>query len=182
MTPFAPVFVLGITPRCGTNYLLELLCLQPDVERVSGLAEDNLLFEAHLLSLYADLTARRWRAAWGLDVSRARELLVRSLGDGIRHFLCQLHRQESGGDLSRRLVVKTPMVDNLDIFFRILPESALVLVVRDGRDAAESAVRSFGWSYERATPLWRDGARAVLGAKLANVLRARTGEHDAFAG
>ncbi len=59
------------------------------------------------------------------------------------------------------MLTKTPSVKGLAHFMSWFPESHAVVLVRDGRDVVESAVRTFGWSYERAMAVWVEGAEAV---------------------
>ena len=63
----------------------------------------------------------------------------------------------------KRLLAKTPGAYNSDKFFHLFPDAKLLILVRDGRDAVESAVRSWpNRSYEYWTKQWTRGARSIL--------------------
>src|SRR5437764_10938037 len=104
-----PVFVLGMLERSGTNYVRQLLLLHRDCVPRPPIAEDHLLANADLLRAYADAVSVRWSPEWGVTPEHRTELL-RSLGEGLLGFV--------GGDVRRkRVVTKTPSVENLELFF-----------------------------------------------------------------
>jgi hypothetical protein len=150
----APIFVLGILERSGTNYLRALLLCHPDCTTRHPIAEDSLLRYAHLLVGYVDAVSRRWDPRWGAGEAERRQLLS-ALGAGLTGFL-------TGGSDGRRVVTKTPSVDNLEQFFDLFPDSPLIVTVRDGRNVVESGVRSFGWSYTWAMRTWAAAGRRIL--------------------
>jgi len=154
-----PIFVLGMARRTGTNFCFQLLALHPDVVPATRLPEDFALHDADLLLEYARRTRRQWNPRWGFHAD-AEARLVRRLGGALEAFL-EAEGLEEGAASGRRPLFKTPSVRNLDRFFDLFPEAALVVLVRDGRDVVESTTRSFGWSHEAATRAWCDAARAV---------------------
>src|SRR3954462_3809893 len=126
-----PIFILGILERSGTNFLWDLVSAHPDVGIRAPIYEDNLLRSAHLLQRYVDDVASRWQdPRWNVSPDEPRELL-RHIGGGIAEFI-------TPGATTPYVVVKTPNVDNLSMFFELFPESPLVLLVRDGRNVTES--------------------------------------------
>jgi hypothetical protein len=63
----------------------------------------------------------------------------------------------------KRLLTKTPVAYNVDKFFDLFPEAKLLILIRDGRDAVESAVRTWpNRSYKYWMKLWAEGARSIL--------------------
>jgi hypothetical protein len=62
-------------------------------------------------------------------------------------------------DEQRRVVSKTPSMDNLDLVDRLFPDARLILLIRDGRAVVESGMKSFNWTFEAATRRWADAAR-----------------------
>lgn len=149
-----PIFVLGIQPRSGTNYLFDLIRRHPDCAPATPIWEDFLLAHAELLERYARAVTGHWNPDWGVDAGVRRELL-RSLGDGLRGFLearCE----------GKRVVSKTPCVDNLPLFFDLFPEAVCLVLVRDGRAIVESGVRSFHWHRESAIRGFDAAARRIL--------------------
>lgn len=152
-----PIFILGILERSGTNFLWDLVSAHPDVGIREPIYEDNLLRSAHLLQRYVDEVASRWRdPRWNVSPDEPGALL-RHLGSGIAEFI-------TTRATTPYVVVKTPNVSNLEMFFDVFPDSPLVLLVRDGRNVTESGVRSFGWSYPLTMRQWADAGRAILDA------------------
>jgi hypothetical protein len=149
-----PIFLLGILERSGTNFLYDLIRAHPDVGVRRPIWEDKLLREAKLLEQYADTVAASWDPQWQVPAEE-RAALLRSLGTGLSTFVA------AGADTSH-VVVKTPSVANLPMFFDLFPEAPLIVLVRDGRSVTESRVRSFGWSYPLTMKQWADGARTIL--------------------
>jgi hypothetical protein len=68
---------------------------------------------------------------------------------------------------ARRLLTKMPGVRNLEYFFKLFPHAHLLLLVRDGRAVAESAVKTGGFKpssarYELAMRSWAHGAKGIV--------------------
>jgi hypothetical protein len=61
--------------------------------------------------------------------------------------------------------VKTPSTENLHLASELFPEVPVVILVRDGRAAAESLHTGFRRSYSGAIKTWREGARRALAAR-----------------
>ncbi|RME38852.1 MAG: sulfotransferase [Planctomycetota bacterium] len=149
----APIFILGILPRCGTNYLLDLLTLHPDCVAAEPMREDFLLYHADRLVEYAETVYGAWNPRWGATESD-RERMLAGLGAGLCRFLTE-------GREGKRVVTKTPRTENLDLFFRIFPEASLIVLVRDGRSVVESGIASFGWHRESAIRAWARSADRI---------------------
>ena len=160
----SPIFILGMLQRTGTNHLWDLFGLHPDVELLQPVFEDHLVrWSPHLLA-YVDDVTRCWTPEWDVPSSE-KDNLLRSLGRGVESWLAD--RSE------RRVVTKMPSVEQAQHFFELF-DCPLVLIIRDGRSVAESGVRSFGWSYERAFRRWNAAAEVVLD------LQSRHGNHPGF--
>jgi protein-tyrosine sulfotransferase len=164
------VFVHGVLPRSGTNYLARALRCHPDLcASPRSLWEFPHLPNSDPLVTYARSMARAPNLP-ELDEDDVLELV----GDA------WLEWASAGLPAGRRLVLKEPSVRNLDRFFRFFPRSFLVVLMRDGRDIACSSLRtSFAapprfrlfhpGTYRRAfrSPLgelarrWRDASRTV---------------------
>lgn len=154
MTATGPIFLLGATPRSGTNLLWDLLRLHPDCAPArEPIWEDALLVHADLLDSYADRTADAWHDA-GARRGELRAELLASIGAGLTSFLAT--------DPGRRLLTKTPHVHGLHRFFDLFPDASLVLLVRDGRAVAQSAVDTFGGTIEGWARHWAEAVDAVL--------------------
>jgi hypothetical protein len=157
-----PIFIIGIRARSGTNYLFDLLHLHPDCDIPAPIWEDFLLYHADLLAEYASSTYNHWHhwvIAAGIE-ERLEDKLLQCIGDGLISFMTS--RVHAG-----RLVTKMPGVRNLEYFFKLFPHAHLLILVRDGRAVAESAVRTSGVkpsvrNYESAMRSWARGAETIL--------------------
>jgi len=147
------IFILGILPRCGTNFLSNLLVLHPDCAPPDPVWEDFLVTHADLLANYSDTVAHRWDEVWGVTPRTQKDLDI-ALGGGICRFL----EERCAGT---RVISKTPRVENLDLFFRFFPNAKLLVLVRDGRSVMESGIRTFGWRRESVLHLLADAARTI---------------------
>jgi hypothetical protein len=127
-------------PRSGTNFLANLLVIHPDCGSPK-VHEDYLLAQAQHLERYVAGVCSHWKPEWELGQSD----VFAALGDGLLRLLGQ-------GVDRRRLVTKTPSVQNLPLVFKLFPQAQLLLLVRDGRAVAESGVKTFRtWTFEKAT-------------------------------
>ena len=149
----APIFIQGIYPRSGTNHLLNLLCVHPDCASPSPIWENQLLARAQHLDAYVDAVSASWNPDWGVVPAHERALLA-ALGEGIGGFL----RGLADG---RRVVTKTPRVDQLSRFGALFPRAFLLILVRDGRAVVESGARSFRWFRDGAIHGWAEAARSI---------------------
>ncbi len=149
-----PIFILGVMPRSGTNFLSDLLCHHPDCAAPTPIAEDNLLYYSDALFEYVDLVGRSWRREWQVG-DKKRELLAHSIGSGLIEFLCEDVGEE-------RLVTKSTTVHNLPNFVLLFPDAHLLILIRDGRDTVESLGKSWNVPQEWAMRRWADGARLIL--------------------
>lgn len=152
--PARTIFIRGVAPRSGTNYLRDLVLLLPGVGRGrSPVWEDFILDDARLLRAYAGAVVARWPDAWGVDRAAVRAELLAAMGAAARDVLV-------GAD-SPTVVAKTPYTRGIDLFPTLYPTDVLVLLVRDGRSVVESLRRSFDWSFERAVQEWSASAARI---------------------
>ena len=130
-------------PRSGTNLLATLLALHPDT-RQSGinLWEDHVLSETGLIKKYVDKTSSKWEKKWEVD----KNALSKKIGDGISGFLSE--------EREGTVISKTPFPNGLENFRDYFPEEKLILIVRDGRDAIASGVKTFGWNFRKSARQW----------------------------
>ncbi len=152
--PPTPVFILGITQRSGTNLLYRALLEHPDCVPARQPGEDFLVHGVDHLRRYVDSVAAQWNPEWDLAGERAADL-ARALGRG-----WLAHLRPEGG--AAAFVTKTPSVRGIAHVHRFLPEARVLALVRDGRDVAESGVRSFGWTYGEAFRRWGEAARELV--------------------
>ena len=85
-----PIFILGIMPRSGTNFLHQLITLHPDCV-ASHVWEDFLIYPAPLLDAYAHALYSEWTplTTEKLEPVMASPLdtLFHHLGEGLLSFL-----------------------------------------------------------------------------------------------
>ena len=86
MSDQSPIFIHGMTPRSGTSYLSELLCVHPDCKAPLPLLEDYLLHHLHQLVAYVNSVSGSWQPRRGIDRGHE-DQLWRCLGNGWINFL-----------------------------------------------------------------------------------------------
>ena len=175
----APIFILGIMQRSGTNFLQDLLCLHPDCESGQIIHEDFLAAHTDLLVEYANSVYGNYPSHWKIEeiLGPPEDSLCQHLGNSLISFLnLQLAKKNGISRIAfdaykvdivqnltpKRLVTKTPSVKNLQHFFTIFPQAHLLIIIRDGRAVIESGVKSFDWNYEAATHSWANAARTIF--------------------
>ena len=151
-----PIFIMGIMPRSGTNFLHRLLCQHPECGAINTtpVREDYVLHHGYWLSTYTKRLKWQW-GHWGADAEFVAPL-SNNLGAGITDFLATLTD-------AKRFVTKTPSVSNIDSFFEFFPHAQLLIIVRDGRSVVASGMSGFGWKFETASREWGKAARSILG-------------------
>jgi protein-tyrosine sulfotransferase len=152
--PLDPIFIHGVLPRSGTNFLWDLLLLHPDCARARQAVNEDLFLEHsdHLVA-FADAVREAWNPEWGPAAADLPARLQAGLGEGLVSFLWT--------DRSKRLVTKSPSARHLDRFFDFFPSARLLILMRDGRAVAESATKTFGWDLDRACREWSEGAHTI---------------------
>jgi protein-tyrosine sulfotransferase len=160
-----PIFIHGILPRSGTNFLWDLLLLHPDCARGrEPVNEDLFLDQSDHLVAFGNAVRASWDPRWGTFGDDLPGRLLASIGEGLLSFLWT--------DRDRRLVAKSPSVRHLDRFFAFFPQAQLLILVRDGRSVVQSATDTFGWSFDRACRAWAEGARTIRRFQQAESARA----------
>ena len=153
MYPADPVFIHGILPRSGTNFLWDLLLLHPDCARArEPVNEDLFLDHSDPSGSVCRRRARSVGSEHGEHLRpRSSRQLVRSIGEGLVSFLWT--------DRQRRLVSKSPSVAHLERFFTFFPSARLLILVRDGRSVVQSAMDTFALGLRPGLPRVVGGAR-----------------------
>lgn len=149
-----PIFILGILPRSGTNYLWDLLRLHPACAPARPPVREDLFLEHsdHLADFVTSVRAS-WDPRWGTFPDDIDHQLLESLGNGLLSFLSE--------DRSRRLLTKSPSVRHIGRFFSFFPTSRLLILVRDGRSVVQSCMRTFGWDLDRGARSWARAADEI---------------------
>lgn len=118
----------------------------------SPIWEDYLLRNSHHLAEFVTAAQGSWDPVWG-PTDELRAPLAASLGDALVRFMTI--------DPDRRLLTKSPSLDNLELFFDFFPQAHLIVLVRDGRDVVDSGMVTFGWKLENAARAWANGIDRV---------------------
>lgn len=129
------LFVHGVLPRSGTNFLADALALHPHTAQNPGeLWEFPLLY----VSNGADALQREFQFMFRPNerVMKRHQMLA-YLASG---WMCDL--QSSVGD--RAMLFKSPHVQHLALFSAIFPRDRLLILLRDGRDVLQSSIATFG--------------------------------------
>lgn len=159
-----PIFIHGILPRSGTNFLWDLLLLHPDCSRpVEPVREDLFLDHSDHLLAFAAAVRGAWDPSWGDLGGDLPVRLQSAVGSGLLSFLTV--------DRGRRLVAKNPSVRHLERFFDFFPTAHLLVLVRDGRSVTQSCMDTFGWSFERSARAWARAADEIRWFRLVHARR-----------
>ena len=157
--PPPALFIHGVLPRSGTNFLADALALHPDVYPHPGrLWEFPLLYVAPGTAALQQEFLFMFRR--NSEVMGCYDLLA-YLASG---WLVALQK-EAG---RRRMLFKSPHVQNINLFRHIFPGDILFLCLRDGRDIIQSSLQSFRrWgprskSFSGLAREWRHGTEAIL--------------------
>jgi hypothetical protein len=128
-----PIMIHGQIPRCGTNFLMDVLAKHTDVAR-----EPADILEFHHFMMVEGLhrymaRLKQTNHMKSLDEPKLRKCFGDAWLNYMRGFV---------EDPQQCMVLKESNVDYLDYFFEYFPQARLILVVRDGRNAVPSALRS----------------------------------------
>ena len=155
------LFILSPSPRCGTNFLFDVLSLDQRF-RTPRIDEDHFIAGFPQVTDFLDRSLER---------SSLRETGGESLkAEAARAMSAALLEVCAGEvDVSSDAVplFKTPSTRGLAEAFRTFPETCRFLViVRNGRDVIESSVQSFPWiNYAYALHRWRAGCEELAKAE-----------------
>lgn len=148
-----PIFILSPLPRCGTNFLWDVLRQHPHCSHGRPpIWEDYLLKNSDDLLAFVDAAQASWDPVWG-PTDHLRAPLLHQLGDALIRFMTI--------DDTRRLLTKSPSIQNLEHFFDLFPDAYLLLLVRDGRDVTHSGMATFGWTLDGAARWWAKEIDAI---------------------
>lgn len=148
------ILVLGLTQRVGTNYLARLLHTHPDCTKPTTLYEDFLVSGLPHLDSFLRTVASSWKETWG---AREKEpQLRRLLAAALVEFV-----QSDTQDAQKRTILRTPSVEGLEYAADFFHDSDVLVLTRFGPDVVESAMKSFGWTFESACLRWGRAARSV---------------------
>ncbi|HZD26776.1 MAG TPA: sulfotransferase [Alphaproteobacteria bacterium] len=142
-----PILIIGLTHRVGTNFLARVLSAHPECTEPTSLHEDFLISGLPHLERYVREVSRRWNPDWGAH-ARIPELR-RRLGQSIVEFI-----RTDAGEPGKRPVLKTPTIYGVEHAASFIPQCDIVVLLRNGPDVVESALRSFGRRFEDLSRKW----------------------------
>jgi protein-tyrosine sulfotransferase len=153
------IFVHGIMPRSGTNYLSDIIALHPDVCLNPG-----RLYEFPLL--YMCESTRLLQQEFAFMFPRNAEVMSKyeMLAHLASGWLASLQQENPG----RRLLFKDPHLHGIGLFPFIFPGDKLFLLIRDGRDLVSSSLATFGAKgflgkgFRTLVREWKDTTDAAL--------------------
>jgi hypothetical protein len=145
----------GMMQRSGTNYLGELVRLHPDV-----FAHPNQLYEVPFLRSLKGLLDFQTNFTEAFPASNERIGENGLLAIFADSFMEYLHSYVPAG---KRMLFKTPSVRYLNYFFTLFPDENLIILIRDGRDVVQSAVKSWPHrNFDRLCYEWEVSAKMCI--------------------
>lgn len=129
------LFVHGVLPRSGTNYLADAIALHPHTAQNPGaLWEFPLLYVAG----GAEALQREFEFMFPPnEKAMKRYEMLAYLASGWMRSL------QSQSD-ERLMLFKSPHMQNVALFPFVFPRDRLLILVRDGRDVLQSSIATFG--------------------------------------
>lgn len=157
----APVMIVGIRPRCGTNFLCDLINLHRDIARPNPIDEDYFLAHAEKLELFSQALSGHWANLSRPVPKDSERQVLTAIGVGLLGWLTALTD-------GKRVLTKSPVPGRLDLFSDLFPMAKLLIIVRDGRAVVESHMRSWPEDGRFGDDLfaglcraWVDGAQTI---------------------
>ncbi len=129
------IFVHGVLPRSGTNYLADAIALHPDTAQNPGaLWEFPLLYVAG----GAQALQREFEFMFppNANVLKQHEMLSYLSSGWLRALQAQSGPQT--------MVLKSPHMQHLALFPYLFPRDRVLILMRDGRDVLQSSLTTFG--------------------------------------
>ena len=151
------IFIHGIMPRSGTNFLNQLILLHPQCKEPSKRIRENwLLYYSNPLYEYINSLNNKWlHPTWiGSDFNVAE--LKHKIGATFIDFL-----SEEIDTKNSLLVSKTPKVENIHRFFELFPKDKLLIIIRDPKDVVASTYKSWGIDSSSVIKEWNKAANII---------------------
>ena len=146
-----PIFIIGINPRCGTNYLFYLLNQHPDCIPSFHIGEDFIMHYADkLLDYYKSVTSK-----WSPLENNKPGYFLRCLESGIVKYLDPAAKE------AKFVVSKTPLPTNAHYFLDIFSSGYMIIIIRKGQDTTESFMKSFNSRFDDSARGWKNGAKCI---------------------
>jgi len=159
----APVFIVAPMGRSGTNFLKAVLSTHPDLY-LADVLEDYLTAGAGKLQDYVDGVFTSWER---IDTNNYQgpgkvgpDDMLAAIGTALLTFV------GADKDPTRRPLMKTPAIGDLDVGLRVFPKANYLLLIRDPRSIAESFLHvqsdwNLSLTLEQLASNWAEHMRAV---------------------
>jgi len=151
----ATLMVFGVAPRSGTNYIGNVIANHPDI-----CAYPNDIYEIPFLRLTNKL--KDFQDGFFGDYYRNIQRMKKNdfLPLFGASFIAHLYSYVPPGKI---MLTKEPDARFLRYFPTVFPHENLLLVIRDGRDVADSAIKTWpDMSFKKICQRWNDSARLIL--------------------
>lgn len=152
------IFIHGILQRSGTNLLNQILLLHPDcLQPTLKVREDWFLHHSDSLYEYSQKLFRVWsNPRWGGE-EFPRLKFYSSIGEAMLTYI------RSGiPDISNKMLLsKTPSVQHLDRCFELFPTSKIIIIIRDPRDVAASAFKTWERPVKHSIRNWNIACKVI---------------------
>lgn len=149
------IFIIGCSPRSGTNYVFNILREHPDTVHPTIKNEDFLLVNSNYIRNYIELTKKLYPHNWGNDHI--------DFGATIGKALKSLLYSQSFDN--KKVITKTPMPLNIQNFDLLFKGEKLVIIVRNGPDTIDSYMKTFKKSFEFSIRVWKSGMQTLTNFK-----------------
>jgi len=133
------IILIGQKKRCGTNFIGSTLFTHPDLvalpETVS-FGEFNLFRERSIIDkTYKTVTQR----SFGLEFSKNQKpLFLKQYGT----MWLELLKDRFSIPKDKTIFIKSPIIDNIDLWIAAFPDSKIAILSRDGRDNLISSIKA----------------------------------------
>ena len=150
---------MGFFKRSGTNFVNQALLLHPDcIQPITKIRENWFLHYSDSLREYSQQLFHRWsNPSWG-----GNEFSQSSFFSRIGVTLSAYVGEQTSEAANKRLLCKTPSVRHLERCFEFFPASKVIIIVRDPRDVAVSALKSWGQSNAKTVGDWRLTCQSIV--------------------
>lgn len=150
--------IYGILQRSGTNLLNQILLLHQDCVRPAvKIREDWFVDYSDSLWEYAELLFRMWSNPNWVGKQFSKTDFFSKIGEALMDYLA-----DAITDLADKvLVTKTPSVVNINRCFDLFPSAKVIIIVRDPRDVAASAFRTWKVAVAATIARWNRGCHHI---------------------
>lgn len=152
------IFLHGIRPRSGTNFVGSVLDLHPDIS-----VYPRKIWEIPFIENVEYLITFQKHFLAGLPPTSHHPGpmdLIALMGNAFVQFLCE------DFEPGKIALLKRPSVKNISLFHTVFPRENLIVLIRDGRDVVSSTIKTWPKiDFNIACHDWEEAAREVIAYK-----------------